>query len=206
MTSRRGRINKLRWRVGLEIIQDYARELGVTLREQEYPMTRLVVGGSPTGWRPPQRRVFLWEIDFSGRGRGWVRNDFISSSAGELAYNHVRREVVWVSSKESTDLVTGMLHEVTHARWGHCRDAGDEWYCGMIPWELAWIQRLVEPRRAGASATTTRILDLLSAEWRSYASTGGPTYANLLAHVEARARKAVRVRGLPDPWAPSDKP
>lgn len=197
----------LRWRVGLDIIHKYARALGVTVHAQEYPK-RVRTGRwhwsecREAHGRP--RYSLVWEIDFSGRGRGWVRNNFGPLNEGDLAYNHRRREVIWVTDRkraESPNLIFSLLHEVTHARWGHCRDAEHEWACGMIPWELAWIDRLVRDERVGATQPKIEAIDALDKGWRAYASAGTPRQ-KAVTRAERRARRVVETKGLPDPWAP----
>lgn len=82
-------------------------------------------------------------------------------------------------------------HEAVHCVWPEVpEDAADEWEVGLIPYELAWLERLC------TTPTQRRCLGV----WQQYADEGVPGHPDDVAEAWGRARDAVDEYNLPDPW------
>ena len=101
-----------------------------------------------------------------------------------------------VYSPEFRRVAYALPHEVTHVAWpmslDEVGDAEGEWACGMIPFELAWLEVL---------CTRPSELQWLT-EWREFSDDGAPQdndYAGRQRCLEA-AERITHDFGLPDPW------
>lgn len=164
------------------VFEQYAEKLGVKLvRDQDD-------NGSRTLYR--RRRRWTWHPSINGVG-----------------FNKRRREVHCykkVSPPDPADRFaerpdnspTWMPHEATHVVWPWLHDSALEWDSGMIPFELAWLDRLCGPSPIGREAFD---------EFVGYAEDGVPgdggAYKVMqLPMIIEPARAEVRRLKLPDPW------
>lgn len=169
---------KLAYAGAFRAIGEYARAMGVTVQRSEV-----------RGKREPKRSVSVAFPGPSRDGEDWHPwRIWAHEGRAETAFNAETRAVIWAGDPRRA--AVALLHEVTHARFGLKDGPEHEWSSGMIPFELAWIDRL-------EAGNYGRDVGYWAGLWREYAYDGRPKNRG---SANRAARRAVVRLALPDPW------
>lgn len=190
----RRRAVRVEWTPAVEaLLAEYARILNVKVARVE-PAPKPHARDSP--WLP---------IRYRSRRGHWHPSDYstiwsdMTTSRGHVACRP--GHVVW-TAQHPADVGYALFHEITHAGAFHhlssnlnsSFEAAHEWRAGMIPYELAWIDRL--------SRDQPEEIQVWARRWRAWVHEGRPrTHVELLEY-EWTAKILTEELELPDPWAP----
>lgn len=118
----------------------------------------------------------------------WATLDYCEHPSLPVAFVPGQRLVLYWDA----GLELYLPHEIIHAVWAGSEDfmgPDAEWSEGMIPYEIAWVEKLT---------VTPAALECLPA-WLAYAREGVPLGEQ--AACLATAKRVVKKRGLPSPWS-----